>query len=125
MKKGKEKKTKLFKTLCNESLSFSQKRKDTHTLKTQKLTRYYCEKKATMKGEFELPTNFASLLEKDDAFFGEEEGKKNNGRRENSYRIERERDFELDESNESVELTGKFLWHPPKLFSHQYSSESL
>jgi hypothetical protein len=55
-----------------------------------------------MKGEFELPTNFASLLEKDDAFLGEEE-KKNNGRRENSYRIERERDFELDESNESVE----------------------
>jgi len=33
-KKGKKKKkTKLFKTLC-ESLSFSQKRKDTHTLKT-------------------------------------------------------------------------------------------
>ena len=30
LKKGKEKKTKLFKTLC-ESLSFSQKRKDTHT----------------------------------------------------------------------------------------------
>jgi hypothetical protein len=29
-----KKKTKLFKTLCNESLSFSQKRKDTHTLKT-------------------------------------------------------------------------------------------
>ena len=26
-----KKKTKLFKTLCNESLSFSQKRKDTHT----------------------------------------------------------------------------------------------
>jgi len=29
-----KKKTKLFKTLCNKSLSFSQKRKDTHTLKT-------------------------------------------------------------------------------------------
>jgi condensin complex subunit 1 len=80
----------------------SRRRGKTHTHLKHTLTRYYCEKKATMKGEFELPTNFASLLEKDDAFFGEE-GKKNNGRRENSYRIERERDFELDESNESVE----------------------
>jgi condensin complex subunit 1 len=101
LKKGKEKKKQ------NSSKHFarvflSRRRGKTRTLKTQKLARYYCEKKATMKGEFELPTNFASLLEKDDAFLGEEE-KKNNGRRENSYRIERERDFELDESNESVE----------------------
>ena len=69
MKKGKEKKNKTLQNTLRESFFLAEEERHAHLKHTLK-TRYYCEKKATttMKGEFEVPTNFASLLEKDDEF---------------------------------------------------------
>ena len=91
-------KKKTRKTLQNTRRERESGREKTRALYNTLITEV-ATKVTTMKGgEFEVPTNFAALLEKDD----DDEGGKKNGR-ENSYRIERERDFELEESNESVE----------------------